>query len=252
MIDLTALKGYARKYQIDVFTVLREYLQIVLLNAMFKIDIGNLLVFKGGTAMRLMYGSPRFSEDLDFNAMTGKDVLRKLIKEVVYEAKKSVPGLSLKELKSVGGFNAKVYLKTEIAPMPLTVKFDFSEREKTRQKIEKTISTELPIQSYSLIVAMSEQEILAEKIRTIFQRKKGRDMYDIWYLLNKKVMLDTRLLKTKFKLINKSYNQEETIRQVLSFTEEKLEKDLVKFLPLDQREMVKKLPEMIVDKITNN
>ncbi len=46
---------------------LREYLQHVVLRALFERDILEGMVFHGGTALRIVHGLPRFSEDLDFH-----------------------------------------------------------------------------------------------------------------------------------------------------------------------------------------
>ncbi|MBU1016600.1 nucleotidyl transferase AbiEii/AbiGii toxin family protein [Patescibacteria group bacterium] len=249
MIDSITLQGYAKKYKMDRFTVLREYLQIVFLNNFFKLSKPSEIFFKGGTALRLMYDSPRFSEDLDFNTTLKKENLLDLVAKAVTESKKVLPGLNSRELKTLQGYSAKLYFPTEIAPMPLTVKLDFSEREKTIQKMERTISTELPVQNYSVIVAMSMQEILAEKFRTIFQRDKGRDLYDIWYMLNKKVPVNIDLVNTKMKLIDKKFKIEEIEARIAGFETSILKKDTFKFLPLDQRGIVAKLPELILEKL---
>ena len=45
----------------------REYLQHVVLRALFERDVLEHLVFHGGTALRIVHGLPRFSEDLDFH-----------------------------------------------------------------------------------------------------------------------------------------------------------------------------------------
>ena len=47
--------------------LLREYLQYKILEIIFNSKIGSKLVFIGGTALRLVYGNQRFSEDLDFD-----------------------------------------------------------------------------------------------------------------------------------------------------------------------------------------
>jgi len=46
---------------------LREYLQHVVLRALFARDVLQDLVFHGGTALRIVHGLPRFSEDLDLH-----------------------------------------------------------------------------------------------------------------------------------------------------------------------------------------
>jgi predicted nucleotidyltransferase component of viral defense system len=47
--------------------VLREYLQYLILKAIYTSKYGKDLVFLGGTCLRIIYGSARFSEDLDFD-----------------------------------------------------------------------------------------------------------------------------------------------------------------------------------------
>ncbi len=251
MIDPITLKKIARLSRMDSFTILREYLQIVLLNTIFQLSPNHQLVFKGGTALRLFYGSPRFSEDLDFNTNLSRITIQKLLSKVLTEAKKVIPQIYFKELNSIVGFSAKVYLPTPMAPMPLTIKLDFSEREKTMQIIQNTISTTLPISSFSLIHVMSEEEILAEKLRTIFQRKKGRDVYDIWYLLNKRVSINSELVTSKFRLIKQKYDQDQVLKQISSFKIAQLKKDLYMFLPQDQRQLVTKIPAIICDRLSH-
>ena len=48
-------------------SILREYLQLKTLQYMYGTVYGASLVFMGGTAIHLFTGSPRFSEDLDFD-----------------------------------------------------------------------------------------------------------------------------------------------------------------------------------------
>jgi hypothetical protein len=45
---------------------MREYLQVRLLEGLQSAGASADLVFHGGTALRLLYRTPRFSEDLDF------------------------------------------------------------------------------------------------------------------------------------------------------------------------------------------
>ncbi len=47
--------------------ILREYLQTIILDGIYKSDFAKYMFFVGGTALRFFYNLPRFSEDLDFN-----------------------------------------------------------------------------------------------------------------------------------------------------------------------------------------
>lgn len=245
MISPTTIKNYAAAFQIDGFTVLREYLQIVFLNTFFQQAESKNIFFKGGTALRLVYGSPRFSEDLDFTSQLGKLQLQKTISKAIQKTGETVPGVSSKEIKSIRGFSNKIFLETDLAPMPLTIKLDFSGRETALDAKQTVISTKLPVQNFALVNVLSAEEILAEKIRTIFQRQKGRDVYDLWFLLNKQVPLKKELVNQKMRLINQKYDQEKLIKKLASFDKNSLKNDLNKFLPNDQRSIINSLPKLI-------
>ncbi len=68
MIDLDNLKGF---FPTDVQNkrsdILREYLQCVMLEIIFDSQYGRRLTFLGGTCLRIVHDSQRFSEDLDFD-----------------------------------------------------------------------------------------------------------------------------------------------------------------------------------------
>jgi len=67
VISIETLEKLGRQYQMGVFpNIVREYFQHVFLGELYKLSNAEKLLFKGGTALRIVYGSPRFSEDLDF------------------------------------------------------------------------------------------------------------------------------------------------------------------------------------------
>ena len=48
------------------------------------------------------------------------------------------------------------------------------------------------------VLTMSINEIVAEKMRALLQRKKPRDVFDVWFLIHEKeIKLDKRLLRKK-------------------------------------------------------
>lgn len=51
--------------------IVRDEYEMIILKQLFESELGKSFVFKGGTALRLAYGSPRFSEDLDFSVIEG-------------------------------------------------------------------------------------------------------------------------------------------------------------------------------------
>ncbi|MEW6675721.1 MAG: nucleotidyl transferase AbiEii/AbiGii toxin family protein [Nitrospirota bacterium] len=62
-------ENQAKNLKTDVTQVVREFWETVILKGLFDSPEGKFLIFKGGTALRLVYGSPRFSEDLDSRSL---------------------------------------------------------------------------------------------------------------------------------------------------------------------------------------
>src|SRR3989304_5853170 len=54
--------------------IMREYLQAYILRIMHNEGVFRTTAFLGGTALRFLYGLPRFSEDLDFSLAKGKEI----------------------------------------------------------------------------------------------------------------------------------------------------------------------------------
>jgi predicted nucleotidyltransferase component of viral defense system len=68
MIETETLENIAKKEQTAVFpNIIREYIQHLFLTELYQLSGSEKLLFKGGTALRIVYHSPRFSEDLDFS-----------------------------------------------------------------------------------------------------------------------------------------------------------------------------------------
>ena len=68
MISREQINEFAKRLAIDEFTIMREYMQVVFLSVLYSIPGSAKIYFKGGTAIRLLLKSGRFSEDLDFTA----------------------------------------------------------------------------------------------------------------------------------------------------------------------------------------
>ena len=68
MKELTALvEEYPEYLRTRGENILRKYLQHEILSIIFTSKYAHQLTFLGGTCVRLIYGSERFSEDLDFD-----------------------------------------------------------------------------------------------------------------------------------------------------------------------------------------
>jgi len=250
MIDTTTLKGLAKKFEIDNFTLFREYLQVKFLDEFYKVRILKNTYFKGGTCLRLIFGSSRFSEDLDFTTYESKEKIKKILGKAVKKLSVEFPNISLKELRTLQGFSFKIYLTTEISAQPLTVRLDFSKRESVIEPMVSPIETSLPILSTVVVDHLSEREILSEKIRAITKREKGRDLFDLWFLLSKGVNLDEKFIGKKLKYYKEKFNQGGLIDKIKKWEEDDIDDDLRRFLPVSQRKIIPELKRLVLSKIS--
>src|SRR3989338_5176431 len=73
MLELESLAAEAKQRGMPsgkMRGILREYLQVLILKELYKLPEGKKMFFTGGTYLRLVHQTKRFSEDLDFNAAT--------------------------------------------------------------------------------------------------------------------------------------------------------------------------------------
>ncbi|MBI3292049.1 MAG: nucleotidyl transferase AbiEii/AbiGii toxin family protein, partial [Elusimicrobia bacterium] len=61
------LKQSPRLSETERWNTCREYLQLIILRAIFQSPMGPALVFQGGTCLRICHHLKRYSEDLDFS-----------------------------------------------------------------------------------------------------------------------------------------------------------------------------------------
>lgn len=249
MIDELTLKQFAKEKEIDEFTVLREYLQVSFLESFYSQPSLKRTYFKGGTALRLLFGSNRFSEDLDFTTSLNKTKIKKTLDICVTKLSEEFLGLSWKELKTLLGWSAKLYLPVSFAPQPLTVKLDFSMREIVSEPMANILKTDLPVATIALIEHLSSEEILAEKIRAMTKRIKGRDLFDLWFLLNKKIAIKKDLVQKKFVYYKEEFVFGDLIKVVENWPEKELDQDLRCFLPLNQRQIIGQLKRLVAQEL---
>ena len=67
MITTDTIKKMAVVKQTTELNIAREYAQHLFLSGFYQQRGTHQVMFKGGTALRIVYNSPRFSEDLDFS-----------------------------------------------------------------------------------------------------------------------------------------------------------------------------------------
>lgn len=170
--------------------ILREYLQYKILDIIFGSVFNSKLVFMGGTALRVIYGNRRFSEDLDFdnlglNFEDFEDLLEIVQKKISlegYETELSV--------KKRGAYIAQLKIKNLLYNYNLTshpeqkiiIEID-TESQSFDYKADKKIINKFDV--FTMINVVPKDILLSQKIFSVLNRNRvlGRDLYDIIFLL---------------------------------------------------------------------
>lgn len=252
MIDKATLAQFSKSFDIDEFSVLREYLQVCFLEKFYQNPNSVHTFFKGGTAIKLLFGSRRYSEDLDFTTKLDGKSLKQIISRVKTSLEPEFPNLTVKELDTFTGYSAKLYLPTEISVQDLTIKLDFSLRESVLEEMSSPLETLLPSATTAVVEHLSAKEILTEKIRALMKRKKGRDLFDLWYLLSKQTPLDLSFVKKKFAYYQEDFSVKSLVERVGKWRDEEIDSDLRRFLPVGDRKIIPELKRLVLNKLKWN
>jgi predicted nucleotidyltransferase component of viral defense system len=174
----------ARELRIDVTQVVRESWELILLKGLFDSSYGRDLIFKGGTALRLAHGSPRFSEDLDFSLI--QDRLKGKFRGWVEKIIAPFPELTLTDLEEKRyTYLAEVKVTQGSLPLPFRVKVEISRREieDYQWKLQLLSSPVSTVQVLGRVGVL--EQIYRDKISCLKDRAKPKDLFDLWYISQK-------------------------------------------------------------------
>lgn len=227
--DLTKL------FRIDRFTIFREYLQLVFLSHLYAQVQAGQVYFKGGTAIHLLFDSPRFSEDLDFSTTLSPTGASQLIGKTGAEMRREIPEIKiLLWHRGKWGKRFKLIYKSADFKYPTAIRIDVS-FEKPFRPVASPLVTRFPITLFPVVSHLAAEEILAEKTRALLARAKGRDVFDLWFLMSKNIAIDQDLVAKK---IGRKTFLPGLRRKIANFPDKKLRLDLDQFLPSPMRKIV--------------
>lgn len=251
MITLEQIENLSKKNKINTTVVAREYLQLKFLQNFYQLAGTENVFFKGGTAIHFLMDGFRFSEDLDFTSETGEKKLNVLVVKAIENMQKSVLGLNFKEKGGLGK-NYLITLEKGLLDFEVFVRLEFSFREKVLQKKKEIIKTDFPVIFTSFVYFLGGEEILAEKFRALFTRSKGRDLFDIWFLLKKGYVIKENFVEKKMKYYSGiKFSWEKAIKKVKKYGFKKFKNDLQPFLTVDKRAKIDELFEIVKKEISN-
>lgn len=237
----------AQKTASAKYNAMREYLQAYVLRVMHDKNAFQSIAFVGGTALRFLYGLPRFSEDLDFSLhkklkVTFVDLMNIIKQELLLAG--YAADIDYKEVKTVQSafvkFEGLLY-EAKLSPMK-DQKFSIKIEIDTNPPHGAVLTTQIVNKFFPIaFLSYDLPSLLAGKIHALLTRKytKGRDYFDIaWYLSRFKT------LSPNFKLLHNALTQtgytkkmpnendwREYLREVVQKADWKIiHKDVVNFL----------------------
>lgn len=185
-----------------------EYLlKRILRDILIEPELGSGLVFKGGTCLYLFYNLNRFSVDLDFD----------------FQGKKFDPAKMTKVLDK--------YLKIEKSDFK-SGKFGWlweGSYQKGYRKMQVDVSNRQFEDNYKVkqfyglsIKTLAPDSLLAHKLCAVLDRKKfqNRDLYDVWFMLDKDFPVDDKIVKVRMNKSLKIY-----LKEVVKYIKTKVNKD---------------------------
>lgn len=189
--------------------IITEYLQYKVLDKVFKSKYAHKLSFLGGTALRIVFGITRFSEDLDFDnfGLTQKEfteIIEEISRALTMEGYQIETRLVFKgAFRCYLKFNDILFAsgistdkKEKILIQIDTVPHNFSYKPEVKLLNKLDVFTEIFVTPLDIL--------FSQKICAAFGRKrtKGRDFYDLIYIssINKKINYE--YLQAKLGILN--------------------------------------------------
>lgn len=218
MLTKKDLISYKEITGFNLGQVEKDYVQHLFLLNLYK-KTKDELIFKGGTALQKSYGLNRFSEDLDFTLKKNMDI-PSILKSITINMRMfgcETKAKKIKETQIGDKYSVKVkgplYDGTERSHT--YIRLDISKRENLLKPFK--INTIIPIYKdlppYA-VPAMDPSEIMAEKVRAILTRDKARDVYDLWFLTQKKIEISFSLINAKLKCYKKVFDLDEFKKKI--------------------------------------
>jgi predicted nucleotidyltransferase component of viral defense system len=236
MISREAITEAATKYHTRDINIAREYVQHLFLNFLYKKPDSDHLLFKGGTALRIVYKSPRFSEDLDFSSFSldAKQIENLFMSTLSDLELLGLPiKLHIRSHATSGGYYGEA--EVMIYEHSVRLEINVNTKNKTIDGEYKPIHGDF-VPNYGLQM-LPEKLLVQEKIQALMSRRKPRDFYDLYFMLCAGLIsLEQRPLL-------------EQILPIVEITNIDFRQELEVFLPRDQQALIRDFKHNLIAEI---
>ena len=181
------------------------------------------LAFRGGTAIHKLYLSPqpRYSEDIDL-----VQVIPEPIKPTIDRLRQALSFLGEPRVKQKRNNNTLIFrMESSIPPVvPIKLKVEINCRDHFHVYDLKTMPFSISNQWFSDkcdILTYQLSELIATKVKALYERRKGRDLYDLFRSLQDE-RLNTDHVMTSFLKFMENEGKKPTHSLFTTNVEEKL------------------------------
>lgn len=199
MIDRRQLREL-NATELPLHVLEQDYVQALFLTELYRSS--EAFVFKGGTFLKHVHGLDRFSEDLDFTQVEADDVASRLEQTASALERYGLPATIDqfdRRPNTVTGrlrYEGPLYDGTDRSLGSIDI--DVSTRDDLVRDPEwRRLFVPYPEARAVTARCLALEEALAEKLRALSTRTRGRDLYDVWFLIEQGVGLDPDLFESK-------------------------------------------------------
>ena len=250
MIDAKVIRELADRYQTTADNVVREYFQHLFLSHLYRQKEAGHLLFKGGTALRIVWRSPRFSEDLDFTCLSGRQagtgvsiraIEAILEKTLVGIEEEGIHGTIDEAKKTSGGYFSILQFEGEGNRGEIQLEVSLRPAEKAKGETALIPSEFLP--PFTLI-HLEAAILVREKVNALLTRAKPRDFYDLYFILRSRLAFKEVFQKDKI--------LKKRLREAMDKTRLDAKSELKRFLPVSQQGLLKNFESSLTAEIERN
>jgi len=210
MLTRAQIQRLAQRHGIGLQAQERDYLQHLLLFSLYSRTQS--LTFKGGTALRIVYGGNRYSEDLDFNGPPQTDEVQVAWEQVTAALLDfGVPAQMRNSWLSETGFSFDVSYQGPLYDgrdrSKGKVWVDVNLRQEATETRRELVSPEYDDLRPFVVTVLTREDLLAEKVRALLVRGKPRDAYDIWLMARQGLVIDQERVDQKLSLYGLTFTK---------------------------------------------
>jgi uncharacterized protein len=200
MLTRAQIQRLAQRHGIGAQVQERDYIQHMLLYLAYTHT--QEFIFKGGTALRIVYRGNRYSEDLDFNGPAQIEFIKGAWERVTHGLQDfGIVSENRDDWTSEHGYSFDVSYQGPLYDgrerSKGKIRIDISRRQEVVETRRELVSPEYDDLWPFVLTVLTPEHLIAEKMRAFLARGKPRDVYDLWLLSKQGVKLDKNIVAAK-------------------------------------------------------